>query len=107
MEEVKKTWLDTSGPNDIKKIADHYGIFKDLYGDAYFNPRVHLDVNYSIDNDGSIVKVFRGNLLKPIEASKPPKVIYNSEPDTFWTLLLTCPDGNLVEENSEYCHWFM
>lgn len=107
LEDVTKTWQETNGPNDVRKVAEHYGVFKDLYGDAYFNPRVQLDVSYSVGEDGEAANVFRGNLLKPIDAVKPPEVAFDSDPNTLWTLLLTCPDGNLVEEDSEYCHWFI
>ncbi|XP_012266236.2 39S ribosomal protein L38, mitochondrial [Athalia rosae] len=106
LEDVKNNWEKISWSTDIHKVADYYGIFRDLYGDAYFYPVVPIDISYSINED-EIAKAFRGNILKPIETSKPPEVTYESNPDSLWTLLLTCPDGNLVEEDSEYCHWFI
>ncbi|XP_046734605.1 39S ribosomal protein L38, mitochondrial [Diprion similis] len=107
LDETEKIWQETSGAYDCRKIAEHYNIFQDLYGDAYFTPRVPLNISYTINDDGDLAKAFRGNILKPLETSKPPEVAYESDPNTLWTLLLTCPDGNLVEENSEYCHWFI
>lgn len=108
LKDAEKAWLQTNGPNDVRKIAEHYGVFDDLFKDAYFNPRVPLNVGYNIDQDeGKVAFVFRGNMLKPVETGKQPRVEFEAEPDSLWTLLLTCPDGNIVQEDSEYCHWFM
>ena len=45
IDEVKSDWQKTAGPLHIRKIAEHYGIFEDLFGKyAYFVPRVFLDI---------------------------------------------------------------
>ncbi|XP_003693493.2 39S ribosomal protein L38, mitochondrial [Apis florea] len=106
LEEVKKLWLEISSPYDIHKIATHYGIFQDLFGDAFFFPVVPLEINYKIDDDTS-VKVYTGNVIKPAEASEMPYVKYKAEDDTLWTLVMCTPDGNLENSNNEYCHWFL
>lgn len=43
-DQVKKDWLETDGQFQIKKIADHYGIYEHLFGYAYFVPRITLDI---------------------------------------------------------------
>lgn len=48
LEEVKRDWLQTSGQYHIRDIAQHYGVYQHLFGDAYFVPRVSLDINVSI-----------------------------------------------------------
>ncbi|KAL0178997.1 hypothetical protein M9458_024439, partial [Cirrhinus mrigala] len=41
---VKTQWEQTNGPYHIKRLAEHYGIYKDLFPMAYFVPRVMLRV---------------------------------------------------------------
>jgi hypothetical protein len=43
-------------------IADHYGLFDDLFKHGYFIPRIPLHVNYPYDND-QVTPVFSGNRL--------------------------------------------
>ena len=45
LEAVRKDWLQTSGPFHQKVIAEHYGIFQHLFGDAYFIPRIPLNIS--------------------------------------------------------------
>ncbi|XP_059046394.1 large ribosomal subunit protein mL38 isoform X1 [Achroia grisella] len=99
-------WLKTAGPNQKKQIADHYGIFEHLYGEGYFIPFVNLDVYYNL-NDGSLLPVFSGNVVKPKEAIKYPSVGYESDANSLWTLSLTSLDGHLTEANKEYVHWLI
>nr|XP_023011509.1 39S ribosomal protein L38, mitochondrial-like [Leptinotarsa decemlineata] len=105
LEETKKEWMKTVGPNHIKNISDHYGVYEHLFGDAYFYNRVPLSVTYDKD-DGKIPVCF-GNIIKPIETSKKPCVTYECEDNTFWSLILTNPDGHFTESDSEYIHWFV
>lgn len=106
LKSVREHWLLTNGPLHIHKIAEHYGIYKDLYKDAYFLPTVPLDISYDLEND-KVVQVYTGNVIKPEEASKAPNVTYNAEDGSLWTLLMTTPDGNFTSPNDEYCHWFV
>ncbi|KZC04668.1 PREDICTED: 39S ribosomal protein L38, mitochondrial [Dufourea novaeangliae] len=106
LNQVKETWLDTLGPIHVHKIAYHYGIFQDLFGDAYFMPVVPLKIDYNT-NDDTLVRVYTGNVIKPSEADKPPIIKYKAETDTLWTLIMSTPDGNLQNSNNEYCHWFL
>lgn len=105
---VNDIWLETDGPFHSKAIAEHYGIFRDLFNHAYFHPVVPLDISYPNSNE-TVVKVYRGNVVKPCEAEKQPTVVYSSKEseDTLWTLIMTTPDGNMTNPNNEYCHWFV
>ncbi|KXJ76062.1 hypothetical protein RP20_CCG010410 [Aedes albopictus] len=115
---VKQDWLTTSGPFHIKRLAEHYGVFEHLYGSAYFVPRVHLQIAF---NNGDVASpVYYGNVLKPSEASAEPTVQFDASfnfrgstsgeakaGDSWWTLVLTNPDGHFSEHDKEYCHWFV
>ncbi|XP_053970700.1 39S ribosomal protein L38, mitochondrial [Hylaeus volcanicus] len=103
---VKESWLETNSPFHIRRIAEHYGIFQHLFGDAYFAPIVPLQINYNLDDDKS-VGVYKGNVIKPKEACKPPVVEYKAQTGTLWTLVMSTPDGNMQNSEDEYCHWFL
>jgi large subunit ribosomal protein L38 len=66
LKEVKEEWLKTGGPFHIRQVAKHYGVYDDLFGDAYFTPRVMLDVHYKLNDEGDL-PVHRGNVIKPSE----------------------------------------
>ena len=59
LDRVEDTWRKTSGPYHIQRLADHYGIFRDLFPKAYFIPAVSLKVTYGQDGP----QVHYGNLL--------------------------------------------
>lgn len=48
LEKVDEDWTKSSGPYQIKDIANHYGIYEHLFGDAYFIPRVFLTIKVFI-----------------------------------------------------------
>ncbi|XP_071534080.1 large ribosomal subunit protein mL38 [Panulirus ornatus] len=106
IDEVQAVWETTAGPHHIRTLAQHYGIFTDLYGNAYFVPRVILKIHYDYDAD-TVSPVFRGNIIKPKEAAAKPSVQFRSKPDDLWTLILTNPDGNLLDNESECLQWFI
>jgi large subunit ribosomal protein L38 len=66
LKEVKEEWLKTAGPLHIRRVAEHYGVYDDLFGDAFFTPRVKLDIHYEL-TDESYLPVHRGNVIKPSE----------------------------------------
>ncbi|XP_058445297.1 large ribosomal subunit protein mL38 [Malaya genurostris] len=119
---VKRTWLKTSGPFHVRRLAEHYGIFEHLFGAAYFVPRVDLQIAFR--NGDAANPVYYGNIVKPTEASQEPEVHFDSSfnykealgrteatsdssSTSWWTLVLTNPDGHLSEADKEYCHWFV
>uniref|UniRef100_A0A8C7WV01 Large ribosomal subunit protein mL38 n=1 Tax=Oryzias sinensis TaxID=183150 RepID=A0A8C7WV01_9TELE len=101
---VQDTWEKTSGPFHVQRIADHYGVFRDLFADAYFLPQVTLRICYG--RDGA-ARVHHGNRLTPSQAASPPEVSFDAEPGSLWTLLLTSPDEHLQETQAEYVHWLV
>lgn len=100
LEEVKRDWLQTSGQYHIREVAQHYGVYQHLFGDAYFIPRVPLDVKVGLDAIGNFsfkghvlftlfgfqfkiseeffAPVYFGNTIKPSEAKSQPIVCFDS-----------------------------
>ncbi|GAA6225998.1 39S ribosomal protein L38, mitochondrial [Lates japonicus] len=104
LDRVEETWEKSSRPFHVKRLAEHYGVFRDLFPTAYFLPQVHLHVCYSQDSGG---QVHCGNRLTPSEASSAPQVSFDAEEGSLWTLLLTCPDEHLLDNEAEYIHWLV
>lgn len=104
LEQVEKDWQKHNGPHQIKKIAEHYNIFENLYKEGYFFPKVPLRILFNL-NEEYQSPVYYGNTIKPREATEIPDVQYEAADDTYWTLMLTNLDGNLSRRKSEYVHW--
>ncbi|KAK2866635.1 hypothetical protein Q7C36_002691 [Tachysurus vachellii] len=104
LDEVKQEWEKTNGPYHIQRLAEHYGIYRDLFPMAYFVPRVMLRVAYG---DDSNAMVHYGNHLSPSQASSAPHVSFEAEENSLWTLLLTSPDEHLQDGEREYVHWLV
>lgn len=66
LDDVKSEWEKTVGSQHIKDIAEHYGIFRDLFYGAYFLPQIPLHIAYEYD-DLVATPVYRGNHIKPSE----------------------------------------
>ncbi|CAG0901031.1 unnamed protein product, partial [Cyprideis torosa] len=66
-------WSSGSASKEIAKLAEHYGIFQDLFrGAATFHPVVRMDISYPVEDLGRgeemrVSPVHMGNLLKPQE----------------------------------------
>ena len=106
LDQVRDEWSTLNGPGQIRTIAEYYGVFEHLFGDAYFTPVISLNIDYAVNDDLAAV-VSRGNLMKPSETAEAPRVQYDAAEDSLWSLLLTTPDGNFVDSEKELCHWFM
>lgn len=65
LDDVNEEWLKESASLHIKEVAEHYGIFEHLFGDAYFYPQVMLDIYFK--SGDKLVPVYRGNDVKPSE----------------------------------------
>ncbi|XP_046887699.1 39S ribosomal protein L38, mitochondrial [Hypomesus transpacificus] len=104
MERVEACWEETSWAYHVKRLADHHGIYRDLFPRAYFVPRVKLCISYGQDNSA---QVHHGNHLTPTEAAVAPQVTFEAEEGSLWTLLLTSPDEHLQESEGEYLHWLV
>lgn len=42
-----------------------------------------------------------------IQAAVAPSVVFEGDPSSLWSLVLTNPDGHLSEKDAECVHWFM
>ncbi|XP_070708032.1 large ribosomal subunit protein mL38 isoform X2 [Pempheris klunzingeri] len=104
LDRVQESWEKNSGPFHITRLADHYGVFRDLFPKAFFLPQVSLRICYGQDNGG---QVYYGNRLTPTEAASVPQVSFDAEEGSLWTLLLTCPDEHLLDNEAEYVHWLV
>ncbi|XP_030629787.1 LOW QUALITY PROTEIN: large ribosomal subunit protein mL38 [Chanos chanos] len=104
LERVRAEWEVTSGPYHIQRLAEHYGVYRDLFPMAYFVPRIMLRVTYGDDNSAA---VHFGNHLTPSKAAALPQVSFTAEDDSLWTLLLTSPDEHLEDGEQEYVHWLV
>lgn len=117
LNEIKEEWFKTSGPYQVRDIADHYAIYKDLFGAyAYFVPRVNLGIKYTLSNEESW-PVYFGNRIYAEQTKNAPDVSFNHkfsmshsgpvEENTLWTLIMSNPDGNLNDSEKEYVHWMV
>uniref|UniRef100_U5ERQ6 Large ribosomal subunit protein mL38 n=1 Tax=Corethrella appendiculata TaxID=1370023 RepID=U5ERQ6_9DIPT len=119
LQNVKSEWYKTGGPYQIKKIAEHYGVFEHLFGAAYFIPQVKLDIHFKADSKGELLNpVYYGNVLKPKDTKAAPQVQFDSSfsfskdkndagKTSLWTLVCTNPDYCTLEDEREICHWFI
>ncbi|KAK5850426.1 hypothetical protein PBY51_001308 [Eleginops maclovinus] len=104
LERVQEEWGKSSGPFHIKRLAEHYGVFRDLFPMAHFLPQVLMQISYSQDNG---TQVHYGNRLTPTEAASVPQISFEAEEGSLWTLMLTCPDEHLLDNEAEYVHWLV
>ncbi|XP_061562277.1 39S ribosomal protein L38, mitochondrial [Phycodurus eques] len=104
VDRVQEIWEKSSGPFHIRRLADHYGVFRDLFPMAYFLPQIPLRICYSQGTSG---QVHYGNPLTPTEAASAPVVSFNADEGSLWTLLLTSPDEHLLDNEAEYLHWLV
>ncbi|XP_007957831.1 39S ribosomal protein L38, mitochondrial [Orycteropus afer afer] len=106
LEAVQAEWERTCGPYHKQRLAEHYGLYRDLFHGATFVPRVPLRVAYAVGEE-DLVPVYHGNEVTPTEASQAPEVTYEADEGSLWTLLLTNVDGHLLEPDAEYVHWLV
>lgn len=66
LDEVRAEWEKTSGPFHRQRLAEYYGIFRDLFQKGTFTPWVSLRVEYS-QEDEHLVPVYYGNMVTPTE----------------------------------------
>lgn len=92
----------------VRTIAEHYGLFNDLFKYGYFIPRVPLHVHYPYEKD-QVTPVYSGNRLYARDMKEQPKIEWKSlnEENEFYTLVFTNLDGHLQEDDAEVLHWFV
>jgi len=64
--DVEKEWRKESASRHIQTVANHYGIYQDLFNGDYFTPVVNLHVCYDCDDD-LVAPVYYGNRIFPAE----------------------------------------
>uniref|UniRef100_A0A2K6AFU9 Large ribosomal subunit protein mL38 n=3 Tax=Cercopithecinae TaxID=9528 RepID=A0A2K6AFU9_MANLE len=106
LDAVRAEWERTCGPYHKQRLAEYYGLYRDLFHGATFVPRVPLHVAYAVGED-DLIPVYCGNEVTPTEAAQAPEVTYEAEESSLWTLLLTSLDGHLLEPDAEYLHWLL
>ncbi|XP_007536791.1 large ribosomal subunit protein mL38 [Erinaceus europaeus] len=106
LEAVRAEWERTCGPYHKQRVAEYYGLYRDLFQGATFVPRVPLHVSYAVGEE-DLMPVYYGNEVTPTEAAQAPEVTYEAEDGSLWTLLLTNLDGHLLEPEAEYIHWLV
>nr|XP_027811564.1 39S ribosomal protein L38, mitochondrial [Marmota flaviventris] len=106
LEAVRAEWERTCGPYHKQRLAEYYGLYRDLFHGATFVPWVPLHVAYAVGEE-DLMPVYHGNEVTPTEAAQSPEVTYEADEGSMWTLLLTNLDGHLLEPDAEYLHWLL
>lgn len=91
LSKIQEDWTKTDGPSHLFNIADHYGIFKDLFDHGIFTPCVPLKVSYDYDEQ-TVSPVYMGNILEACDVSKTSTVInyiYSYTSKHIYNLFLT------------------
>ncbi|XP_031556350.1 39S ribosomal protein L38, mitochondrial-like isoform X2 [Actinia tenebrosa] len=102
LDAVHKDWL-AKGLQSTRNLAKHYGIFEHIFAGLEFKPTVLMKIIYEQGNQ----EVKWGNFVSPSQAKSCPTVDFQSDSGTYWTLILTNPDGNIWDKDSELLHWFV
>ena len=63
---MKEEWHKESMPHHVRQIADHYGIFHDMFDGAYFHPVAPLEVAFDYCEE-SVTPVCYGNIIPAAE----------------------------------------
>ncbi|KAK6629428.1 hypothetical protein RUM43_003245 [Polyplax serrata] len=107
LQKIKEEWWKGVGPAQIHRLAEHYQIFKHLFGEAYFMPLINMDIYYPQKDEKLVAPVYWGNIVTPTEAFSQPQVKFESNPDELWSLTLVNPDAHFDEPDMEYIHWMV
>eukprot|EP00040_Diaphanoeca_grandis_P039884 m.260469 g.260469 ORF g.260469 m.260469 type:complete len:270 (+) comp39999_c0_seq1:67-876(+) len=95
-------WLLYDGPKRTVTMAQHNKIFRDVFESASWVPSVNLVVEY-----GEGGHVHRGNILQVTQTAAAPRVHFDAEPNSSWTLALVSPDGHVGAESNIDVHWMV
>lgn len=63
---MRAEWERTCGPYHKQRLAEYYGLYRDLFHGATFVPRVPLHVTYAVGED-DLMPVYHGNEVTPTE----------------------------------------
>ncbi|XP_065827478.1 large ribosomal subunit protein mL38-like [Oscarella lobularis] len=107
---IRQEWVtDGNWASHVNLVARHYGIYQHLFGGVEFLPKVDMTIEYGCR------RVHAGNHVAPIECKDPPIITYDSNSlsdgggrnNSWWTLLMSNPDGNACESDAEMLHWLV
>ena len=122
LEEVQREWRVHRGLEQLLTTACHFNLHQDLYGGQQFRPRGFIDVVFGEKT------VHRGTILTPsegvmvcevhkcvcvvccllcVQAACPPRVVSGLPRDELCTLVLSNPDGHLLDHSKELLHWMV
>eukprot|EP00128_Syssomonas_multiformis_P007729 Colp12_sorted_trinity150504_noHs@10038 len=82
-------------------MSEYYNVGEDIFGSRSIESRKLLVATYDKTS------VYYGNRISPKKANSAPSMHFEAEPDAQYTLLLTCPDANIIEPNQEVAHWLV
>ena len=120
--EVQREWRVHRGLEQLLTTASHFNLHQDLYGGQQFRPRGFIDVVFGEKT------VHRGTILTPsevrrgswfarftsvfvcvlcVQAACPPRVVSGLPRDELCTLVLSNPDGHLLDHSKELLHWIV
>ncbi|XP_037948323.1 protein D2-like [Teleopsis dalmanni] len=87
--------------NKLDKMFKKHKVLPDVVQQL---PGQSLQINYSGGQN-----VDYGNVLTPTQVKSPPKVVWDAEADTFYTLIMTDPDAPSRAEPKfrEWHHWLV
>ncbi|XP_055380790.1 39S ribosomal protein L38, mitochondrial [Condylostylus longicornis] len=118
LDAVRKESNFTAAPFQLKTIADHYGIYKDLFGNAYFIPRINMDIFFTDENKNNH-SIFYGNVLSASCTVNEPNITFDhnknlliknfdSSETSYWSILMVSPDTHLFSgKNENFLNWFI
>lgn len=66
LEAVRAEWERTCGPYHKQRLAEYYGLYRDLFHGATFVPWVPLYVAYAVGEE-DLIPVYHGNEVTPTE----------------------------------------
>uniref|UniRef100_A0A5S6Q830 Large ribosomal subunit protein mL38 n=1 Tax=Trichuris muris TaxID=70415 RepID=A0A5S6Q830_TRIMR len=110
LEEVEEEGGIENDPLRLKSIAEHFRIYADLFEEnCFFYPIVNLGARFKVDSEEGILyrRIYFGNLITPTEALSPPLISYKAKENSYWTLVLVNPDGNIYADRKEVLHWLV
>lgn len=79
LEAVRAEWERTCGPYHKQRLAEYYGLYRDLFHGATFVPWVPLHVAYALGEE-DLIPVYHGNEVTPTEVllPRPPPCSLNT-----------------------------
>lgn len=109
LDQVEEEWSRSHRPDHVQRLAEHYGVFGDLFGQgAFFAPVLPLHVEFPVGAESDACSVvFAGNDIKPAEAKQRPGVTYEADESTLWTLLCVNAEGSVESAAPQTVQWLV